>query len=238
MKKRFSILLPLSAIFLSALLFSACKKNLDKVSHTPASGLMAFNLAPDQTSVGFALSGNIFTRSPLGFTNYTGSYLGVYTGTRNVTTYDFSTQATLADTTQLFADSAYYSAFFVGTNGKYKNVVVKDNFDSLTSASGQAYVRYVNAIPDSTLQPTVTVSSNGSNVFNTAAPFPSVSYFKGVTPGDISINVNDESTVNKSRTISVEKGKIYTILLVGQPGATDSTKTVQIKFIQNGQVTP
>ena len=238
MKKQFSILLPLSAILISALLFSACKKTLDRPAHTPVAGLMAFNLAPDQPLVGFALSGNIFTRNPLAYTNYTGNYLGVYTGTRNVTTYDFNTQNTLADTTELFADSAYYSAFFVGANGKYKNVVVKDNFDSLTSASGQAYVRYVNAIPDSTLQPTVTVSSNGSNVFSTPAMFPSVSDFKGVTPGDITINVNDEGTLNVNRTINVEKGKIYTILLVGQTEVTDSTKAVQIKFIQNGEVTP
>lgn len=238
MKQRFSIVILLTGFLLIAVLFSACKKNLDKASQTPVSGLMAFNLAPDRSSIGIAISGNNFTNGPLAYTNYTGNYRGVYTGTRNVTSYDFSTGTALADTTQLFADSAYYSAFFVGTNGSYKNVVVKDNFDSLTSASGQAYVRYVNAIPDSTLQPTVTVSSNGSNVFNTAAAFPSVSDFKGVTPGNISINVNDESTVNVSRTISVEKGKIYSILLVGQPGATDSTKAVQIKFIQNGQVSP
>jgi len=99
-------------------------------------------------------------------------------------------------------------------------------------------VRYVNAIPDSTLLPTVTISSNGNNVFNTNATFPSVSDFKGITPGDIAVNVNAESGSTASRTITVEQGKIYTILLVGQPGATDSTKAVQIKFIQNGQVTP
>jgi hypothetical protein len=162
----------------------------------------------------------------------------VNTGTGDVTFYNFSPGAALATTTQLFADSAFYSAFFVGTTGNYKNIIVKDNFDSLTSASGQAYVRYVNAIPDSTLLPTVTISSNGTNVFDSTSTFPAVSDFKGITPGDISINVNAESTVNASRTITVEQGKIYTILLVGQPGATDSTKAVQIKFIQNGQVTP
>ena len=99
-------------------------------------------------------------------------------------------------------------------------------------------MRYVNAIPDSTLLPTVTISSNGTNVFDSPSTFPAVSGFKGITPGNIAINVNAESTVNASRTITVEQGKIYTILLVGQPGATDSTKAVQIKFIQNGQVTP
>ena len=146
--------------------------------------------------------------------------------------------AQLATASQLFADSAYYSAFLVGTPGNYKNIIVKDNFDSLSSTSGAGFVRYVNAIPDSSLQPTVTIASNGTNLFDTTSQFSAVSDFKGVTPGDITINVNAETTINANRTITLEQGKIYTVLLVGSPTATDSSKAVQIKFIQNGQVTP
>ena len=238
MKKRFSILIPLTGFLLMTIAFNACKKTTYTNSHTPVAGLMAFNLVPDSSAVGVTISGNNFTSTPLNYIDYTGNYRGVNTGIRDVTFYNFSTGAALAITSQVFADSAFYSAFLVGTTGNYKNVIVKDDFDSLTSASGQAYVRYVNAIPDSTLQPTVTISSNGNNVFNTSATFPGVSDFKGITPGDIAVNVNAESGSTASRTITVEQGKIYTILLVGQPGATDSTKAVQIKFIQNGQVTP
>ena len=238
MKKRFSILIPLAGFLLMAIAFNACKKTTYTNSHTPVAGLMALNLVPDSSAVGVTISGNNFTSTPLNYIDYTGAYREVNTGTRDVTFYNFSTGAALATTSQLFADSAFYSAFLVGTTGNYKNVIVKDDFDSLTSASGQAYVRYVNAIPDSTLLPTVTISSNGTNVFDSTSTFPAISDFKGITPGNIAISVNAESTVNVSRTITVEQGKIYTILLVGQPGATDSTKAVQIKFIQNGQVTP
>src|SRR6185312_10110387 len=137
---------------------------------------------------------------------------------------DYLSGASLATASQLFVDSAYYSVFLMGTTGNYKNVLVKDSFDSLTSASGQAYVRYVNAIPDSTLKPSVTISSNGINVFDTTSTFSAVSDFKGVTPGDITININTETNGNANRTITLEQGKIYTILLVGKPTAIDSTK--------------
>ena len=133
-------------------------------------------------------------------------------------------------------DSTYYSVFVVGANGSYKNVIAKDNLDSLSSTTGEAFVRYVNAIADSTKQPLVTISSNGTDLFNTNAPFTTVSDFKGIMPGAVSVNVSNESDINSSRTITVEQGKIYTILLVGIPGQTDSTKAVQIKFIQNGVV--
>lgn len=41
-----------------------------------------------------------------------------------------------------------------------------------------------------------------------------------------------------NRTISVEQGKNLYLLLAGNPVATYTSGTVQIKFIQNGQVTP
>jgi hypothetical protein len=240
MKKLFSFvrpyLIPLGGIFLIIFLFSACKKTVDTVQQ-PAAGLMAFNLAPDKAAIGVALSGNNFTNTPLAYTNYTGGYRGVFVGNRSVESYDYSSGATLATTQQLFKDSAYYSLFVLGTEGHYTNLLVQDNLDSLSSANGEAYVRYVNAIPDST-KPLVTISSGGTNVINNNAAYATVSDFTAITPGDISITVNNESTFNVNRTISLESGKVYTILFTGIPAQTDTTKTVQIKFISNGIVTP
>ncbi len=227
------------AVFLAlTFLISACKKTIDTTTQSHAAGLMAFNLTTDQPSIGVALSNNNLTNSPLAYTSYTGGYLGVYTGSRQVTSYDFYSGSTLATGSQVFDDSAYYSLFVVGTNGTYKNVFVKDNLDSLPTTTGDAFVRYVNAITDSTAQPAITISSNGTNVFNDNAAFASVSDFKQITPGSISINVKDEATIDSTRNIAVEAGKVYTVLFTGIPNATDASKAVQIKFIQNGVVTP
>ncbi len=243
MKKLFSIMQRnkslLAAFVLISFILSACKKDLNTGTNQPAAGLMAVNLVPDKDGVGVSLSNNNFTNSPLNYTNYTGGYNAVYIGNRDVVSYDFYSGTPLASKTQLFEDSSYYSLFIVGANDKYSNVIVKDNLDSLPSGTGEAYVRYINAIPDTTIQPLVTISSNGTDVFNSNAPFTTVSDFKGVTPGDVSIAVdNGDSTVNASRNITLEGGKIYTVLLFGMPGATDTTKAVQIKYILNGTVTP
>ncbi len=238
MKKRFSFIIPLLGFLVITFLFSACKKTNDTVPQTPVAGLMAFNLVPGESAIGIALSGNNLTSGPLYYTSYTGGYQPVYVGNRDVESYDFTTGSTLATTNQLFEDSSYYSVFVIGDSSTYKNIVVKDNIDSLTATSGQAFVRYVNAISDSSIQPMVTVSANGTDVFNTNAGFGSVSDFKPITAGDISVSVNSNTDVNSNRTISVDEGKIYTILLSGIPGETDSTKAVQIKYIANGTVTP
>lgn len=239
MNKQSFKVMSLTSLLAVTLLFSACKKDIDRsnIPTIPAAGLMAVNLIPDNGAVGFAISNNILTNYPLLYSNYTGSYQGIYTGNRTVTSYNFNSGATLASTSQLFEDSTYYSVFAVGANGKYSNVIVKDNLDSLPSTTGEAFVRYVNAIPDSTTQPLVNISSNGTNVFNTNAAFTTVSDFKGITPGNISVTVNDNAAINASRTITVEAGKIYTVLLAGLPAQSDTSKAVHIKFIQNGTIT-
>ena len=229
---------PVFAIVAAGVLFTACLKNKDNNnSDIPAAGLMAFNLAPDQQSVVITLSGNTLTASPLGFNSYTGFYQNVYPGSRSINAYDYPNNAPLATSSFNFEQNKYYSVFVTGSNNSYKNVVSVDNFDSLTSTSGNSYIRYINAIVDSVNTPTVTIAAAGNNVVNENAAYTSVSEFKAVTPGEVTITVKNGSGIDATRTITIDQKKIYTILLSGIPGATDDTKKVQIKFVQNGTLT-
>jgi hypothetical protein len=217
-----------------AVLFSACKKNNESQS-LPVAGLMVFNLAPDKNQTGFSLSGNTLTYSPLGYSSYTGYYLNVYPGTRAVESYDQT--GSVASSTVSFETDKYYSAFLLGANGNYRNLVVQDNIDTLTAPNGVAYVRYINAIPDSS-KPQVTLTADGNTLFNSPAGFATVSGFAAVSPGDVTINLSNEGTINASRTITLEPRKVYTVLLQGIPGHAEQERNVQIKFIANGQVNP
>ena len=219
----------LSSIVLAGLLFSACNKFDNEDNNTPVAGLMAFNLASDKT-VGFAIGGNALTNSPLSFTSYTGGYLGIYPGNRSVESYDYVSGDSVASASYDFAVEKYYSAFVIGSNGTYQNVIVTDNFDSLSASSGQAYIRYISAIAGSA-SPAVTISINGSNVVNDNAAFASVSEFVAVTPGDVAITVNEGTAINASRTITLEQKKVYTVLLASGATATDPA---QIKYVENG----
>lgn len=226
-------LFALTAIAFSAVLFSSClKNNNDNNNDVSAAGLMAFNLAPNKSAIGFSLSGNSLTSTALAYTNYTGNYLGVYTGTRSITAFDANTNSSITSTEATFDKDKYYSLFLVGDTA-YKNVVVSDNIDSLSGTSGVAYVRYINAIPDSS-NPIVTLTQGGNNVVNENAAFSNVSHFTPFTAGDITIAVNNNGGIQASRNITLEQRKVYTALLIGIPGSTDTAKAVKIKYIENG----
>ena len=215
-------------------LFSACTKTSNNSNTQQVSGIMAFNLVPDKsTGLVLALSNNSLTQSPLLFSGYTGNYLSIYSGSNSVQAYDYISNVVLTNTNYTFANNKYYSFFAVGANSVYSNVVVLDNFDSLSSTNGQAYVRYINAIPDSTNQ-TVTIGANGTNAVNESAHYKSVSQFVPVAPGQVVVNITNGSNISSNRTITLEQKKAYTVLLAGMPGSTDSTMAVQIRFITNG----
>ena len=223
-------------LLFAALTFSACKK--EDVATTPTSGLMAFNLISDSTQpVVFVLDNNTLANASIGFNNFTGGYLDVFSGARTVKLYETNSDSALASTSYTFQPGMYYSAFAMGANGTYKNMIVADNLDSLPTSTGNAFVRYVNAIPDSSGQ-TITVSSNGSDVVNTNTSFGDVSNFTGIAPAAISIGLKNESSISATKTITLEKDKVYTILLTGMPNASDTAKAVRIKYIVNGTVTP
>lgn len=225
----------LGILLLAGVLFIACKKDDNNGIPVPMSGIMTFNLVPDQEAIGVALSGSVLTSTPLAYTNYSGRYQNVYSG--NYTIESYGRDSTLASEEYSFESDRYYSLFVVGMDSAYQNIIVHDNIDSLSSSSGLAYIRYINAIPDPG-SPMVNISAGGEEVVNEAAAFGNVSEFAGVSSGDITIDVGNENNIAADRTITVEGGKVYTILLIGVPGSTDPDREVQIKYIENGTLSP
>ncbi|MEI9946598.1 MAG: DUF4397 domain-containing protein [Chitinophagaceae bacterium] len=234
MEKKFSAvrISLFSAVAVALLVVTSCKKSDNDNSDIPVAGLVALNLAPD-ISAGITLSGTNITAIPLGYTNYTGGYFRIYPGSREVQTFNANSGSSVASATYNFEQDKYYSLFVVGANNNYRNVITNDNFDSLSGSSNQAYIRYINAIPDSS-HPAVTVTVNGSNVANANAAFASVSEFTAVTPGNVTISVTNGGNINSSRTITTEQRKVYTVLLLGNPASTASADSVHVRYITNG----
>lgn len=226
-------LLPITGIFLMAILFGACKKSEVNNPRTPAAGLMAFNLIPNAGGIGVAIGNNSLTPQALYFNNFTGVYKAVYTGDRELESYNFGSGSTLAKEPHNFKDSSYYTVFVMGANDVYSNVFVEDKLESLPQDDKtKTYVRFVNAIPDSTSS-TVSIVGGANIIFNGLSKYKEVSEFKEIPSGDVRVQIDNESTIDKSRTITLEKGKIYTVLLSGIPESTNTDFKVDIKFIVN-----
>ncbi|MBL7700175.1 MAG: DUF4397 domain-containing protein [Chitinophagaceae bacterium] len=222
-----------AAVVVMGGLLVACKKDDAVGTPIPAAGLMVFNLAPDQDAVGFALSGNIINNTPLSYTSYNGFYQNIYTGSREIEVFGFM-DSVFASSSFNFENNTQYSLFLTGNNGKYQAITVEDALDSNATAD-KAWVRYINAIPDSSA-PQVKISAGGTSVVDESAAFNLVTPFTPVDGGDVTISVNNSDDIAAGRTIQLSNGKAYTVLLVGVPGATDETKKVQIRFIENGTI--
>jgi len=224
-----------AGLFVAGIVFTSCMKNLDKnnSSDTEAAGLMTYDLAPGYNSVGFSVSNSSLNAYPMSYNNFSGVYLPVYPGTHAVETFSFNTGIKVASDTMNLEAKKYYSVFFVGRDTNVENVIVRDNFDNL-SASGQSYVRYINAINGGS-GASVTVTASGSNVVNETAAFKAVSEFVPVNADSVTVKVSNGTTIDVSRTIALESNKIYTILLMGNENGTGNA-AVQIRYVANGEV--
>lgn len=211
---------------------SSCNKSDTDYTDIPSSALMAFNLSPSKNAIGIALSGNSISNQPLNYTSFTGQYLNIYAGNRNIEAYDYNMNAPFTNTSYNFEQDKYYSLFVVGADSAYRNIVAVDNFDSLSGSNGKAYVRFINAIPDSTV-PIVKLTVNGTSAVNAPARYAEVSQFTAIDPGNVAVDINNNGNISAMRNIDLAAKKAYTILFIGKSGASGD-QALQIRFIENG----
>jgi hypothetical protein len=214
-------------------LFS-CSHDENQVEPT-VSGFMAFNLSPDQAVVGISLSGNTLN-TPLPYTNYTGGYLRIFPGQRSTESFDINSGNTLASTTYTYTPGKYYSLFVTGLNGTYTNVIVDDGLDTLSASSGKSYIRYINAIIDSSLSQVI-INDGEGDVVSEQAGLNSVSSFVPVNTGSVTISIDNGDKISATRNISLEESKAYTVLFLGNPAGMTPADSIQIRYIENGTLT-
>lgn len=221
-------------ILATGILLASCNKmNNDGNNNTAVSGVMAFNMAPDQSAIGITLDGNAISNVPLGYNSYTGMYVAVFSGAREFRTYSVNSSTQLAATSVLLDTNKYYSIYFLGTTGNYRHVFAEDKFDEMSGTNGKAYIRYIQAIPDSTAS-RVNITGGGTTWVDEDAGYSRISDFVAIDPGEITVDLNNSSNVDASRTITVEAKKVYTILFIGLPGSSNPDMSEQIKFVTNG----
>ncbi len=232
MKRFFSIqkMLLLGGLLLTVAFISACNDDDNNAVQPDVAGLMAFNLATDQPVIGVALSGNQLN-SPLPYMSYTGGYVAIYPGKRSTDAFDANGN-TIATTMQTYEPQKYYSLFVLGSNGNYQNIVVNDGLDTLNAQEGNAYIRYINAIPG-TDQLHVVIKNESDTLLTDQPSFGTISAFKPIKASTITIHI-DNSKADTTRDITLENQKAYTILFAGDSDAEDS---LQIRYIENGKLT-
>lgn len=223
-------------VVMATTLTSCLKDDNNGGSNQNNSSLMAFNLATDQSLIGFRFGASNVINNGLQYTSYTGSYIPIFGGTRTLEAFDFNNRTALASKEETFIVGKYYSAFLVGNTNNYSTIVVEDELDSLKAESGKAYIRCINAITDSS-KPLFTIKNGTETPVNVPIEYKTISSFNPVSIGTITVSIKNElGTINQERTFQIDQNKVYTVLLVGNPASLEPSNAVQIKFIQNGTI--
>lgn len=250
MKLTQSVLFSLVLVFTT--LFTACDNDndYDPIDQDQLAGFMAVNTVTDQEAVSVALSGN-YVGPPLQFRNYTGGYVSIFPGERSTDTFGAYSGLNLASELYTYKKEKYYSLFVIGTRDNYKNVIVEDSLNELQADDNSAYVRYINAIPapvfipyeeqaDKEVMPassfTIEFSDGDDVVLSENAVYGEVSDFEKIQQGELDVKISRGESTAAERTITFEKNKVYTILLVGNPNSENEAKEVQIRYIENGML--
>ncbi len=226
LQKRFAYFL-FSAIAIGSLA-SCQKENIDYPS-IPAARLMAYNLAPDLPAVAFSV-GTTPISDMLAYTGHTVNYVPVEAGSRQVGVLNLNNGTTVTSQTATFSDNLRYSAFLIGSKGNYQMVLAPDNAGAIARSTGNAWVRYINAVVDNP-SGTADITISGQTE---AAAFGALSEFMAVTPGTTTVEIRSIDNFETSKTISLEPNKLYTVMFVGVSGATDPLSAVQARVEVSG----
>lgn len=226
-------LLAVAGIFIGITLFTSCLKDDNRGDTQPdVAGLMALNLAPDKPLIGVSLSGNKLN-STLPYTSFTGGYVGIFPGKRSTSAFDANSGNIFATETYTYEPNKYYSLFVTGARGTYKNIIVNDRLDSLSGMAGKSYIRYINAIPDSS-KSLITINDGKDTVISKQVGFSSVSAFVPVNTGEVKIGINNGNSIKATRSITLEERKTYTVLFISDPKDNKIGDSIQIRYIENG----
>jgi hypothetical protein len=208
------------AVFASALLFTACKKDSDNQDVETAK--IGFVHASPGTVPLDVIFNNQRSLS-LNYTNDKG-YFNAYPGSVLIGVTKKDSTKYITNSTSLLKPGNFYSAFVVDTLKSTKILVIED--DLSTPETDKAKVRFINLSPGS---PKLSLNVQGSanalfadKAFKEATPFSNIAAADSYT-----FEVKETGTTAVKATlpnIKIEKGKIYTIWAKGLSSATDSTK--------------
>ena len=209
---------------------ASCQKENPSYEYIPSSGVMAYNLAPDLPAVAFTV-GTVPISGALNFSGHTANYVPVTTGEKLWGAMNLNSGAMISSQNSTFNENEKYSAFLVGYNGVYKTVLSVDQAGVEGRINGKAWVRYINAIADSSSAMNVSIAGQAES-----AVYGTVSEYRPLDAGLVTVGISSTNQFDVSQTLTLEQDKLYTVLFVGNPAANSDQLRPQARLVMNGKL--
>lgn len=214
----------LCTVLCTALFFISCSKDNTEAN----ASLMIVNASPNGANIDAAVNGSVIVTNMAYPAN--SGYKSVTSGTSNVTVSETGSTTTFLNGSLNLEAGSYYTLYVTDSANKRKATVTKD--DLTPPSAGKAKIRLLHLSPnapavDITATSGATSSASFNNrSFNDVSTNGSYAAFTEIDAGPLTVTVKNagSSTVlaNIPTGISLQAGKIYTVIIKGFVGGTAS----------------
>lgn len=233
--RKYSMILAIAGL---ATVFTSCLKNDGPPAETNVAALSVINASPNARNVNFFLDDTRINTSGIPYLSGL-QYIRAFSGPRETTVTDFTTNGKLAEKTFTLATGNYYSLYIVGVGATPDSLNYVFTIDSLKApASGKTRIRFVNLSPDSAPL-SLAVEGQTTNLVSNQA-YKAVSQFVNVDPiasGVLVIKDNATGAViGRLENTTLQAGFNYSILARGIAASTVNDLKPGIKVINHNSL--
>ncbi|OOG78225.1 DUF4397 domain-containing protein [Algoriphagus sp. A40] len=214
-----------------SLFLTSCLDDVESPELPPAAYVSIFQGSTDAPAMDIFANQNRVNQNPVQYTNVL-PYSAYYTGNRDFRFSAFNSATSLLEKKfELKADSVY-SVFISDKTEGIDAILVKDVWEDPTEEKAQ--LRFVHLSPDAEkvyleISGITTPLVNDSN-------FKSVSDFKELNPGNVTLKVKSSETgetLIQSGTLELKGNRVYSLILRGLEAETTGDKKLDIQLITN-----
>lgn len=220
-----------SGIIVSSLLLTGCLDNLDSPSLPPAAYVSIFQGAPEAPAMDIFANQNRVNQTPVEYTQIL-PYSAFYPGSRNFRFSAFNSATSLLEKSFVLKADTVYSVFVADKASGIDAILVKDIWKEPSSAKAQ--LRFVHLSPDT--EKVYLELSGSSTPLVSESEFKSVSEFKELNPGNVTLKVKSKATgetLIQSGTLDLKGNRVYSLILRGLSAESTGSKKLDIQLITN-----
>jgi hypothetical protein len=228
--KTTGLMMSVSTLFLSLILFSGCVNDLEQPAQAPSAFVSIYHGSPNSPDLDIYAESKKINNQPLLF-GQSFPYSGFFVGERKLRFNPFNAQNTLLEKNVTLVKDKIYTVFLVNKPAGLDAIQVEDIWEEPDGVKTQ--VRLVHLSPDSG---ELEVSIGNQIPFGAATPYLSISDFLELEKGKVKITVKSKTTGEVLVTVNEVEllgNRVYTLVVRGFANPANGNNPISVQLQTN-----
>jgi hypothetical protein len=224
------LMMSVSTLFLSLILFSGCVNDLEQPAQAPSAFVSIYHGSPDGPDLDIYAESKKINNQPLLF-GQSFPYSGFFAGERRLRFNPFNAQNTLLEKNVTLLQDKIYTVFLVNKAAELDAIQVEDIWEEPDGLKTQ--MRLVHLSPDSG---DLEVSIAEQTPFGPSTPYLSISDFLELEKGKVKVVVKSKSTGEVLVTVNEIEllgNRVYTLVVRGFANPTNGNNPISVQLLTN-----